>query len=124
MVQFKKLVADGRAVSHGKNKSRFQLEKKFRERALDRMKRGLPLKHVLSSKSMTDLVKRKMKAKKPAAAKGKKRGSRKAKANAKAGGKRSQKNAKGAKTAKDKIKQKAKQNKVAAGGGKSKAKVD
>jgi len=49
MVALKKIVGTGGAVIHGKNKQRFQLEKKFKVRALKRMEKGMPLKKVLSS---------------------------------------------------------------------------
>merc|ERR1712051_542067 len=72
LLALKRLSSDGSAVQHGKNKQRFTLEKSFKARAMARMKQGHPLKTVLSPKAMTDLVKKKMKAKKKPAKKVKK----------------------------------------------------
>ena len=46
-VSLKKIVAKGGAVEQGKNAQRFKLNKKFKERALKRQAKGIPLKKVL-----------------------------------------------------------------------------
>ena len=125
LLAMRKLAADGTAIIRGKNINRFTMEKNFKLKALKRMKQGLPLQMVLSSKHMTDLVKKKMKkvAKKPArkaAKKGKKKQSRASSASARKSAAKGRKN--GA-SAKDKAKAKAKQNKISEGSNKSKAKV-
>ena len=117
MVAMKKLLADGSAVKYGKNRSRITLENKFLGRALRRMKKGLPLKMVLSSKHMSDLVKKKMKKStkpKKQAKKAKKAMKPKAKAKSAKGKKgaaakpKPKPKDKAAKSAKDKVKAKAK----------------
>merc|ERR1712051_622738 len=113
LLALKRLSSDGSAVQHGKNKQRFTLEKSFKARAMARMKQGHPLKTVLSPKAMTDLVKKKMKAKKKPKAKKPKKPKTGAKGKKAAG-----------KTGKQKQKQKAKDNKKTKGNAKSKAKVD
>ena len=94
MVALKKLIADASTVQYGKNKQRFALEASFKAKALKRLKMGMQLPHVFSSKPMTELVKKNIK------------NEEKAK-----------------KAAKDKVKDKAKQNKKTAGSNESKATV-
>ena len=135
LIALRRLSKDGTAIVQGKNKQRFQLEDKFRTRALYRVKKGLPLDVIVASKATTDPVKKKMKAKKkaPKVSKAEKRKkaaakakAKKAAAKAKAAAKKAAAKAKKAaakKSTKDKMKQKAKANKKTAGSAKSKAKV-
>ena len=114
------------AVVHGKNNMRFKLETKFRDRALKRQEKGLPLRKVLSSDAMVDKVKKAVKAKKKPAKKPKKANKNsKGKKKNDAKGKTSRAKAAAAnKSTKDKIKAKAKQNKKTEGSAKTKSVVN
>jgi hypothetical protein len=68
-IAMRKLTAKDGPIKHGSNSSRFTLEKNFKIKALKRMAQGLPLKAVLSSKAMTNPVKKALKAKKKPAKK-------------------------------------------------------
>lgn len=123
LVSLRKIMRAGSAVQYGKNTFRFMLDKKFKERALKRQAKGLPLKKVLSTDVTVDKVKKAVKAKKKVAKKPKK-GNKGSKKNSKSASK-----GKGGKTmkagsTKDKIKQKAAANKKTKGSAETKAKVD
>ena len=88
LVALKKIVGHGGVVIRVNN-SRFKLEAKFKQKALKRMEKGLPIKKVLSSDAMVDKVKKAIKKKKPA----QKKKPRAKKQDAKKGGKANSKSA-------------------------------
>ena len=120
MLRLKRHLHEGKAIVYGRNRARITLEKKFKDKALKRMEKGLPLKQVLSSEAMVNKVKRAIKKKKPAkkpkAKKPKKSDASKKGKNSKDGAKRQ--------SAKDRQKQKAKENKKTEGSRETKKKVD
>jgi len=125
LVSLRKIMLTGGAVKNGKNRARFMLDKKFKERALKRQAKGLPLKKVLSTDVTVDKVKKAVKAKKKVAKKpkkGKKQNKKNSKSSAKGKGGKTMKA--GPKSTKDKIKQKAAANKKTKGSAETKAKVD
>jgi len=122
LVSLKKIMKTGGAVVYGKNTHRYMLEKKFKERALKRQAKGLPLKKVLSTDVTVDKVKKAVKAKKKVAKKPKKQNKKNSKSASKGKGGKTLKA--GAKSTKDKIKQKAAANKKTKGSADAKAKVD
>ena len=58
LLGLKRIMHTGGAVINGKNKQRFKLEAKFRDRAMRRMEKNLPLKKVLSTSATVDRVKK------------------------------------------------------------------
>lgn len=124
----RRIIVVGGVVQQGKNKTRFKLEQRFKQKAMKRMEIGMPMQKVLSTSATVDLTKKKLKKKKPAPKKPKKKSKKAAGAKDKAKGKTAAKGkgkGKGAtKSAKDKMKDKAKANKKTEGSAKTKAKVD
>lgn len=124
MIAMRKMSHDGQAIIAGKNRARFTLEANFKRKALKRMEKGMPLAHVLSPKSMTDLVKKKMKkVAKKSGKSGRKSSGKKSKNGRKSGRSAAAKDGKGKPSARDRAKAKAKANKKTEGSAKSKAKV-
>ena len=127
LIALKRLSKDENVIEQGKNQHRFTLNRSFKDKAVRRLAKGMPLKSILFTNGMVDPLKKKMKkkpakkAKKPKKKKAKK--SSKKNAKGKKGAAKGKKAAKGS-TTKDKIKEKAKQNKKTAGNKATKAKVD
>jgi len=82
MIAFRRISkADDGVVIRGKTSARFKLEKNFKNRAMKRMEKGLPLKKVLSTSATVDRVKKTMAKNKNKAKNPKKRQDKKQKAN-------------------------------------------